>query len=94
MKEKSYYFINEIPDRNFTTTIVRNQFGQFNINENPFCNALLHIARSGQLFSTSTPFVCSNLKVEIIPDIERNGYTFSDGCGNISQNLADEINRI
>jgi RNA-dependent RNA polymerase len=45
-------------------------------------------ARLGQCFSTTRAIRSINVKIEMIPDIERNGYTFTDGVGRISPFLA------
>ncbi|KAF1958751.1 RdRP-domain-containing protein [Byssothecium circinans] len=45
-------------------------------------------ARLGQCFSTTRAIRSINVKIEMIPDIERNGYTFTDGVGRISTFLA------
>ncbi|KAI8880281.1 RdRP-domain-containing protein, partial [Backusella circina FSU 941] len=51
-----------------------------------------HAVRMGQCFSSTRP-ICHLAKdeVEHIPDVERNGYTFSDGVGKISPELAKEV---
>lgn len=53
-------------------------------------NILKKYARRGQCFST-TKFICKlseeNLVFDV-PDITRNGYNFTDGCGMISPELA------
>lgn len=45
-------------------------------------------ARLGQCFSTTRAIKSINVKVVMIPDIERNGYNFTDGVGQISLFLA------
>jgi len=59
--------------------------GDFSREENHFTR----LARQGQPLSTSK-FVChiAHDKIKVIPDIKRNGYNFSDGCGNMSKELA------
>jgi hypothetical protein len=51
-----------------------------------------HAVRMGQCFSSTRP-ICHLQKheVEQIPDVERNSFTFSDGVGRISQELAKEV---
>eukprot|EP01125_Pyxidicula_operculata_P015947 TRINITY_DN5443_c1_g2_i1.p1 TRINITY_DN5443_c1_g2~~TRINITY_DN5443_c1_g2_i1.p1 ORF type:complete len:1098 (-),score=176.09 TRINITY_DN5443_c1_g2_i1:84-3377(-) len=50
------------------------------------------IARMGQCFSTTVNIrEITEDEIETIPDVERNGYTFSDGVGRISHELAKEI---
>jgi hypothetical protein len=48
----------------------------------------------GQCFSTTvqTALVAPREQV-LIPDVERNGFTFSDGVGEISRELLDEVLR-
>ena len=56
-------------------------------------NILKRYARRGQCFSTAK-FVLNldrNLVETNLPDIKRNGYCFTDGCGHISQSLAAQI---
>ena len=56
-------------------------------------NILKRYARRGQCFST-TKHVCHLNFDEVCinhPDIERNGFVFSDGCGLIHPDLASEI---
>jgi len=45
-------------------------------------------ARLGQCFSTTRAIKSINVKIEMIDDIEHNGYTFTDGVGRISPLLA------
>ncbi|KAF2691528.1 RdRP-domain-containing protein [Lentithecium fluviatile CBS 122367] len=45
-------------------------------------------ARLGQCFSTTRAIKSINVKIEMIPDVERNGFTFTDGVGCISPLLA------
>ncbi|ORZ09851.1 RNA dependent RNA polymerase-domain-containing protein [Absidia repens] len=53
-----------------------------------------HAARIGQCFSsTKAIFELKKDQVEFINDIVHNGYTFSDGVGNISFELASEVAR-
>ena len=49
-------------------------------------------ARMGQSFSRATPTIqLSPNQLQKVPDIERNGYCFTDGCGEISLDLAEKI---
>ena len=54
-------------------------------------NVLKKFARKGQCFSTSR-FICNMLpdQVNSIEDIQRNGFTFTDGVGYISPLLSLE----
>lgn len=45
-------------------------------------------ARFGQCFSTTRAIRSINVKIEMIPDIVRNGFTFTDGVGKLSLFLA------
>lgn len=45
-------------------------------------------ARLGQCFSTTRAIKSINVKIEMIPDVERNGFVFTDGVGRISLFLA------
>lgn len=47
-----------------------------------------HAARLGQCFSTTRAINCTKPDVKEIEDVKRNGYTFSDGVGKISEMLA------
>ena len=51
-------------------------------------------ARMGQCFSTTRPIryrVPRVTRLSLIPDVERNGFTFTDGVGKISPLLADMV---
>lgn len=51
-----------------------------------------HAIRMGQCFSSTIPtYTLQPEDVQTIPDIKRNGFTFSDGVGKISQSLAEEV---
>ena len=57
-------------------------------------NNLKRHARIGQFFSVSKE-ICtlkpSEVKTDVLLDIERNGHTFTDGVGSISPALAVEV---
>lgn len=56
-------------------------------------NILKKYARRGQCFST-TKYILKLNPNEVdfnIPDVMRNGFNFSDGCGYISKELCDII---
>lgn len=58
-------------------------------------NILKKYARRGQCFSTAK-FITQLKKQDIqngFPDIKRNGYTFTDGCGYVSKYLAEIISK-
>ncbi|KAF2757358.1 RdRP-domain-containing protein [Pseudovirgaria hyperparasitica] len=46
-----------------------------------------YCARIGQCFSTTRAMNCGTIEVSTAEDIQRNGYTFSDGVGKISRYL-------
>ncbi|KIW00874.1 uncharacterized protein PV09_07630 [Verruconis gallopava] len=49
-------------------------------------------ARIGQAFTDTSNFLTVRAAAEVeIPDVERNGRVFSDGCGTLSEDLAYEI---
>ncbi|KAI9879198.1 MAG: hypothetical protein M1830_009273 [Pleopsidium flavum] len=50
-----------------------------------------HAARLGQCFSTTRAINCTRVEIREIMDIERNGYTFTDGVGKISNFLAQLV---
>ena len=57
-------------------------------------NSLKRYARIGQFFSVSKE-ICTlepeQVKRNVLKDIERNGYIFTDGVGSVSPQLAIEI---
>ena len=58
------------------------------------CKLLKKYARRGQCFSTTSFVQClAPSKISIIPDIERNDFCFTDGCGNINPLLAIKVAR-
>jgi hypothetical protein len=48
-------------------------------------------ARIGQAFTETAGFVSHPSAIATLPDVERNGRCFSDGCGTISRALCEEI---
>ncbi|CAO3647238.1 unnamed protein product [Cunninghamella blakesleeana] len=53
-----------------------------------------HAARIGQCFSSTVPIIqLKQDQVEVIDDIKNNSFVFTDGVGNISNELAKEIAR-
>jgi hypothetical protein len=65
---------------------VRSWLGKFD----EIKNVAKYVARLGQSFSASRPTLEIS-EFNFVPDWERNGYCFSDGCGMISTNLASEL---
>jgi uncharacterized protein YdeI (BOF family) len=66
-----------------------NSFGNFDLEKNLSKNA----ARKGQAFTATRKVSTLNIKreVQIIDDITHHDFVFSDGCGEISTQLAKEI---
>ncbi|KAF3788693.1 RNA-dependent RNA polymerase 6 [Nymphaea thermarum] len=86
LRGRSAWFFAE--DKRITAESIRTWMGKFNNKNVAKC-----AARMGQCFSSTyatvyVPFSEVNFK---IPDIERNGYNFSDGIGTISPELAVEV---
>ncbi|VAH98767.1 unnamed protein product [Triticum turgidum subsp. durum] len=86
LRDRSAWFFAE--DGNTTVEIIRQWMGQFTCR-----NVAKHAARMGQCFSSSyaTVTVQPHEVNENLEDIERNGYTFSDGIGKIAPELAMEV---
>ncbi|KAI3641046.1 hypothetical protein MIR68_001924 [Amoeboaphelidium protococcarum] len=75
------------PSKMVTAQTIRDWMGDFsNIK-----TVAKFAARLGQCFSSTTPVNIESQKVIEIPDIERNGYNFSDGIGKISPVIAKAI---
>jgi len=88
MKHHSCWFIATDPHCELSEQIVMDRMGSFN--HEP--KILKRYARRGQCFSTTT-FVAelNPKKVKLnYPDIERNQYCFTDGCGYINPVLANK----
>ncbi|KAF0547877.1 RdRP-domain-containing protein [Gigaspora margarita] len=84
LRECSCWFVS--PDKDFNANSIRESMGDFSAIKAP----ALYAARMGQCFTSTI----STLELEVgqikkIPDIKRNGFEFSDGCGNISPDLAN-----
>lgn len=81
LKQKQFWFLAEPIE---CEQIIKS-FGDFS-QENKI---LKRWARVGQCFSTSKyGFELKKEDIEVIEDIDRNGYCFTDGLGYISENLA------
>lgn len=77
-------------DSGIKPDVIRDWMGEF-----PMRNVAKVAARMGQCFSSTYPTgVVEPSEVEDLPEIQRNGYTFSDGVGKISQAFANEISKI
>ncbi|KAL4805531.1 RNA dependent RNA polymerase-domain-containing protein [Aspergillus unguis] len=81
-REHGAYFF--APKDGVTAASIRAWMGQFS----HIRNIAKHAARLGQCFSTTRAISGCRAHVRRIDDIERNGYTFSDGVGKISKFLA------
>ncbi|PGH12159.1 hypothetical protein AJ79_04453 [Helicocarpus griseus UAMH5409] len=81
-REHGAYFFASLP--HLTAANIRAWMGDFN----DIRIVAKHAARLGQCFSTTRAVVGCTVEIKEIEDIERNGYTFSDGVGRISNFLA------
>ncbi|KAJ3086970.1 hypothetical protein HK102_012069 [Quaeritorhiza haematococci] len=73
-----------------TATDIRNGMGDFNSIRNPAKFA----ARMAQCFSSTAAIgVILSENIKQYPDVERNGYVFSDGVGRIGVKLAEKASR-
>ncbi|KAL4970044.1 RNA dependent RNA polymerase-domain-containing protein [Aspergillus stella-maris] len=81
-REHGAYFF--APKDGVTAASIRAWMGQFS----HIRNIAKHAARLGQCFSTTRAVSGCTAHVVRIDDVERNGYTFSDGVGKISNFLA------
>ncbi|ORX92476.1 RdRP-domain-containing protein [Basidiobolus meristosporus CBS 931.73] len=76
---------------NVTAHSIRHWMGDFR----SIKNIAKYASRMGQCFSSTRAIATQPVKdIQMIPDIIRNGYTFSDGVGKISPSLAKNISRI
>jgi len=81
-REQGAYFFASLP--NLSAAHIRAWMGQFS----HIRNIAKHTSRLGQCFSTTRAIGTCGVQIRKIPDIERNGYVFSDGVGKISVFLA------
>ncbi|GKZ81065.1 hypothetical protein AnigIFM56816_005576 [Aspergillus niger] len=81
-REHGAYFFAPLPD--LTAANIRAWMGHFS----DIRNVAKYAARLGQCFSTTRAVAGCPVQIRNIPDVERNGYTFSDGVGKISRFLA------
>jgi RNA-dependent RNA polymerase len=81
-REQGAYFFASVP--NLSAAHIRAWMGQFS----HIRNIAKHTSRLGQCFSTTRAVGTCVVQIKQIPDIERNGYVFSDGVGKISKFLA------
>ena len=90
LREHGAYFFADLPNV-LTASQIRAVMGQFEHEKIIAKRA----ARMGQCFSTTKPVklrIPRVTRTSLIDDVERNGYTFTDGVGQISPLLADLIN--
>jgi RNA-dependent RNA polymerase len=90
LREHGAYFFADLPNI-LTASQIRAVMGQFDHEKIIAKRA----ARMGQCFSTTKPVklrIPRVTRTSLIDDVERNGYTFTDGVGQISPLLADLIN--
>lgn len=86
LRDRSAWFFAE--DSNITVTAIRSWMGKFSNKNVAKC-----AARMGQCFSSTyaTVEVPPEQANPLLPDIERNGYVFSDGIGKTTPDLAMEV---
>lgn len=84
-REHGAYFFASLP--NLTASHIRAWMGHFS----PIKNIAKHAARLGQCFSTTRAVTGCPVQIREIDDVERNGFTFSDGVGRISKFLAQMV---
>ncbi|GFP87816.1 RNA-dependent RNA polymerase 6 [Phtheirospermum japonicum] len=86
LRDRSAWFFAE--DKNTGVANIKNWMGKFTNRNVAKC-----AARMGQCFSSTyaTVEVPSTEVNSKLPDIERNGYVFSDGIGKISVDLANQV---
>lgn len=84
----AWFFAEDKKDKSLTVVSIRNWMGKFTSKNIAKC-----AARMGQCFSSTYATVeVPDLEVDSeLPDIERNGYVFSDGIGIITPELAAEV---
>lgn len=84
-REHGAYFF--APTADITTARIRAWMGHFK----DIRIIAKHASRLGQCFSTTRAVGSAKANIIELDDISRNGYTFTDGVGRISQFLADRI---
>ncbi|CAM0952748.1 unnamed protein product [Alopecurus aequalis] len=86
LRDRSAWFFAD--NRNTTVESIRKWMGRFTSK-----NVAKHAARMGQCFSSTyaTVMVKPHEVNENLEDVERNNYTFSDGIGKITPDLAMEV---
>ncbi|PKY32507.1 RdRP-domain-containing protein, partial [Rhizophagus irregularis] len=86
LRDHSCWFFS--PTGNLTANKVRDWMGNFSTNK----SVAKYAARMGQCFSSTRAIQKLPIDdIKEIPDIVRNGFTFSDGVGNISFSIAKKI---
>ncbi|KAF1966932.1 RdRP-domain-containing protein [Bimuria novae-zelandiae CBS 107.79] len=81
-RERGAYFYAPTPSK--SANDIRRSMGQFD----HIKTAAKYGARLGQCFSTTRAIKSVNVNIEMIDDVKRNGYCFTDGVGKISTFLA------
>ncbi|WEW57495.1 RNA-dependent RNA polymerase [Emydomyces testavorans] len=84
-REHGAYFFASLP--HLTAANIRAWMGHFS----DIKEIAKHAARLGQCFSTTRAVTGCPVQIREIEDVERNGYTFSDGVGRISRFLAQMV---
>ncbi|KAK7246018.1 hypothetical protein RIF29_40875 [Crotalaria pallida] len=90
VRNSSLWMFAPTRDGSITAPIIREKMGDFS----HIKNVAKFAARLGLSFSSSTEaLTIGEEEIEEIPDIERNGYTFSDGIGKISPECAKFVEK-
>lgn len=87
LRDHACWFFAESEDCDLTCSKIRTWMGNFEHIQ----VVAKYASRLGQCFSSTTPVHMSNCIVEEIPDIERNGFCFSDGVGRMSEAVANTV---
>jgi RNA-dependent RNA polymerase len=90
IRENGAFFFCEPDDRSVTCDSIRQWMGNFS----HISSVAKYAARLGQCFSTTRLLHCiSSPRIVKIPDVEKNGFCFTDGVGKISTPLAGLISQ-
>ncbi|KAL1644220.1 hypothetical protein SLS58_004500 [Diplodia intermedia] len=91
-RENGAYFFSSVEDEldeedNLTASYIRECMGDFS----QIKEVARYASRMGQCFSTTRAVTSVKALIEGAEDVTRNGYTFTDGVGKISQLLAQQV---
>ena len=87
LREHACWFYGESPNAEWDCERIRTWMGSFD----HIRSVAKYAARLGQCFSSTTPIRLDEPVVQDIPDVERNGFCFSDGIGTMSLAVAKKI---